>query len=120
MSCSTYRLALGAFERWAHEGKARKHLASSDRVMRSLVVLLGEADERLKGEASTAAGKVMSSTRVMHLMALVGKVGWVGRPMLLLVAAAGACVSTSCRGVTPWPDQTIDRSIDRPSDALCH
>lgn len=110
-SCSTYRLALGAFERWAHDAKARKQLASSERVMRSLVVLLGEAYERLEVEASTP-GKAISSTRVMHLMALVGKVGWVGRRILPLGAPVGACVSTSCRGVTPWPDQTIDRSIE--------
>ena len=42
--------------------------------MTALVTLLREADDRLKGERTTEMGKAISSTRLLNLMALVGKV----------------------------------------------
>lgn len=57
--------------------------------MTALVTLLREADDRLKGERTTEMGKAISSTRLLNLMALVGKVR--GSP-------ERAWVITKCRG----------------------
>lgn len=73
----THRVALRAFEAWAHDPKSRKHLAASDRVMTALVTLVREDEARLapaRRHGGHAGEEGDPRTALLGMLASLGKV----------------------------------------------